>query len=76
MEMDASYLSGVGVSARPRHRRGQWSIDMSFMSDLKRYAIARLRGRRHRATLIVLNSLPADLKKDIGWNGAFDRRFE
>jgi len=49
---------------------------MSFMSDLKRYAIARLRGRRHRATLIVLNSLPADLKKDIGWNGAFDRRFE
>jgi hypothetical protein len=49
---------------------------MSFISDLKRYAIARLRGRRHRETLIVLNSLPADLKKDIGWNGAFDRRFE
>jgi hypothetical protein len=63
------------MSARPRHRR-EWSIEMSILNDLKKYAIARLKERRHRETLSFLNSLPADLKKDIGWAGALDRRFE
>ena len=49
---------------------------MSFISDLKKYAIARLKQRRHREAVSFLNSLPADLRKDIGWNGALDRRFE
>ena len=49
---------------------------MSFMSDLKKYAIARLKERRHREAVSFLNGLPAELKKDIGWNGDLDRRFE
>jgi hypothetical protein len=49
---------------------------MSIMTDLRKYAIARLKERRHRETLSFLNSLPADLKKDIGWHGDLDRRLE
>ena len=49
---------------------------MSLMNDLKKYAIARLKERRHRETLTFLNSLPADLKRDIGWGGDLDRRYE
>ena len=48
---------------------------MTFMNDLKKFAISRLKERRHRQTLMLLDSLPAELKKDIGWTGA-NRRFE
>lgn len=40
---------------------------MGFMDDLKKFAIARLKERRHRQTLTFLDSLPEELKKDIGW---------
>ena len=44
---------------------------MSFMNDLKKFAIARLKERRHRQTRhAASNSLPPELKKDIGWTGA------
>ena len=74
--------NGCSLSERRRHvgpilaSPTEWSIDMSFMSDLKKYAIARLKERRHRETVSFLNALPAELKKDIGWNGALDHRFE
>ena len=48
---------------------------MSFMNDVKRFAIARLKERRHRQTVMFLDSLPQDLKKDIGWTGQ-TRRYE
>ena len=48
---------------------------MSFMNDLKRFAIARLKERRHRQTVMFLDSLPHDLKKDIGWTGP-NRRYD
>ena len=48
---------------------------MSFMNDMKKFAIARLKERRHRQTVMLLNSLPQDLKKDIGWTGQ-TRRYE
>ena len=48
---------------------------MSFVDDLKKFALDKLRQRRHRQTLMFLNSLPADLKKDIGWTGEL-RRFD
>ena len=40
-----------------------------------REAIARLKERRHRQAVMYLNSLPAELKKDIGWTGEY-RRYE
>ena len=48
---------------------------MSFMNDLKRFAIARLKERRHRQTLMFLDSLPPSIKKDIGWKGP-NRRYQ
>lgn len=48
---------------------------MSFVTDVKRFAIARLKERRHRQTIMLLDSLPADIKKDIGWVGP-NRRYE
>jgi hypothetical protein len=48
---------------------------MSFVNDLKKFAIARLKERRHRQAVMYLNSLPPELKKDIGWTGEY-RRFE
>ena len=48
---------------------------MSFVTDMKKFAIARLKQRRHRQTVMFLDSLPRDLKKDIGWTGG-NRRFE
>jgi hypothetical protein len=45
------------------------------MNDLKKFAISRLKERRHRQTLMLLDSLSPDLKKDIGWTGP-NRRFE
>jgi hypothetical protein len=58
-------------------RRSKYGeIAMSFIEDLKKYAIARLKDRRHRQTVSFLNSLPGPMKKDIGWNGDLDRRFE
>jgi hypothetical protein len=48
---------------------------MSFIDDLKKFAIARLKERRHRHTVTFLDSLPAELKKDIGWEGP-NRRYE
>ena len=56
--------------SHPRRR-----IPMSFMNDLKKFAIARLKQRRHRQTVMFLDSLPSDLKKDIGWTGP-NRRYE
>ena len=48
---------------------------MTFMNDLKKFAIARLKQRRHRQTVMFLDSLPRDVKKDIGWTGQ-SRRYE
>ena len=48
---------------------------MSLMNDVKKFAIARLKERRHRQTVMVLDSLPQNLKKDIGWTGP-NRRYE
>ena len=48
---------------------------MSFVNDVKKFAIARLKERRHRKTVMFLDSLPPDLKKDIGWTGP-NRRYE
>ena len=48
---------------------------MSFMNDLKKLAITRLKERRHRQTVMFLDSLPNDLKKDIGWTGP-NRRYD
>jgi hypothetical protein len=44
---------------------------MSFVTDMKKFAIKRLKEHRHRQTVMFLNSLPRDLKKDIGWNGEY-----
>ena len=46
---------------------------MTFMNDLKKFAIARLKERRHRQTVMFLDSLPQDLKKDIGWTASHRR---
>lgn len=48
---------------------------MSFMNEMKRFAISRLKERRHRQTLVMLDSLSPALKKDIGWTGP-NRRYE
>ena len=48
---------------------------MTFMNDLKKFAIARLKQRRHRQTVMFLDSLPRDVKKDIGRTGQ-SRRYE
>lgn len=40
---------------------------MGLMDDLKKFAIARLKERRHRQNVMLLDSLPDELKKDIGW---------
>ena len=48
---------------------------MSFVTDMKKFAIKRLKERRHRQTVMYLNSLPRDLKKDIGWTGGY-RQFD
>jgi hypothetical protein len=50
-------------------------MTMSIVNDLKKFAIARLKERRHRQTVMYLNSLPIDLRKDIGWIDG-KRRFE
>jgi hypothetical protein len=52
-----------------------WRMTMSFVNDLKKFAIARLKERRHRQTVMYLNSLPIELRKDIGWIDG-KRRFE
>ncbi|MDW6020480.1 hypothetical protein SAZ10_01760 [Mesorhizobium sp. BAC0120] len=48
---------------------------MSFVHDLKKFAITRLKEYRHRRTLVLLDALPDELKKDIGWTGP-NRRYE
>jgi hypothetical protein len=48
---------------------------MSFMNDMKKFAITRLKERRHRQTVTFLDSLPQNLKKDIGWTGP-NRRYD
>jgi hypothetical protein len=50
-------------------------IEMTFMNDLKKFAISRLKQRRHRQTVVFLDSLPDDVKRDIGWTGP-NRRYE
>src|SRR5689334_16318969 len=35
-------------------------VQMSFMTDLKRFAINRMKARRHRQTVTVLDSLPEE----------------
>lgn len=41
---------------------------MSFVNDLKKLAIGKLKERRHRQTVLFLNSLPLEIRKDIGWD--------
>lgn len=48
---------------------------MGFMDDLKKFAIAKLKERRHWQTVSFLDSLPEELKKDIGWTEQ-KRRYE
>jgi hypothetical protein len=48
---------------------------MSFVNDLKKFVISRLKELGHRQTLMTLESLPLEIRKDIGWTGA-NRRFE
>ena len=55
--------------------RDLMEIPMSFVNDLKRFAITRLKERRHRHTVLFLDSLPDDIKKDIGWEGP-NRRYQ
>lgn len=50
-----------------------WSDPMSLMNDLKKYAVAKMKERRHRQVVSFLNSLPREIRKDIGWNGDLDR---
>jgi hypothetical protein len=40
---------------------------MGFMDGLKKYAVAKFEERRYRQTVIFLDSLPDEIKKDIGW---------
>jgi hypothetical protein len=62
----------IRAGAAPRQK---WRMTMSFVNDLKKFAIARLKERRHRQTVMYLNSLPIELRKDIGWIDG-KRRFE
>jgi hypothetical protein len=65
-----------GRKSDPRRGlRQTWRMKMSFVNDLKRFAIARLKERRHRQTVMYLNSLPIELRKDIGWIDG-KRRFD
>jgi hypothetical protein len=50
-------------------------MKMPFVNDLKKFAIAKLKERRHRQTVMYLNSLPIELRKDIGWMDG-KRRFD
>jgi hypothetical protein len=77
--VDRQPMPPISATARCRPAPGiggNMEKNMPFMNDLKKYAISRLKTRRHRQTVTFLNSLPADLKKDIGWNGDLDPRIE
>jgi hypothetical protein len=41
---------------------------MSMFDSLARFAAARRKARAERNTELLLNSLPLELQKDIGWN--------
>lgn len=47
---------------------------MSLIDDVKKIAIARLKQRRHRQIIDLLDSLPEKDKLDIGWVGP-NRRY-
>ena len=53
-----------------------WSSPMSLMNDLKKYAVGKMKQHRHRQVVSYLNSLPREVRKDIGWHGDLDSRFE
>jgi hypothetical protein len=78
-ETNRTYLKHRRSSGRRAIRAGAaaptWRMTMSFVNDLKKFAIARLKERRHRQTVMYLNSLPIELRKDIGWIDG-KRRFE
>ena len=42
---------------------------MGLIGDLKKFAIGKMKQRRARRTVLLLDSLPEELKKDIGWFG-------
>ncbi len=67
------YLSPA--AAVETDRQEFMEIPMSMMNDLKKLAMTKLRAHRHRKTVSLLNSLPLELRKDIGWYGP-NRRFE
>jgi hypothetical protein len=46
---------------------------MTFIDDLRKFAAARFKQHRDRQVLMYLNSLPPELKKDIGWTGEYRR---
>lgn len=73
-ETNSTYLQRP--HARPPSTAA-WHVEseMSFMNGLKKYAIQKLKERRHRDTVTFLDSLPQELKKDIGWTGP-NRRYE
>jgi hypothetical protein len=50
-------------------------VQMFSMTDLKKFAINKLKVRRHRQTVTFLDSMPEELKKDIGWTGP-NRRYD
>jgi hypothetical protein len=49
---------------------------MGLIGDLKKLALAKIQERRHRRTVMLLNSLPDELKRDIGWPEAGRRPFD
>ena len=49
---------------------------MSFIDDLKKFAIARLKERRHRQAVMYLNSLPAGAEEGHRLDRPEYRRYE
>jgi hypothetical protein len=72
-KVSLSQRRGAGL---PKRRARFWSSPMSIMNDLKKYAVGKMKQRRHRQVVSYLNSLPREVRKDIGWHGDLDSRFE
>jgi hypothetical protein len=68
-------ISSAFSEAATSEAAGIMEIQMSFMTDLKKFAVNKMKVRRHRQTVAFLDSLPEELKKDVGWTGP-NRRYE
>ncbi len=47
---------------------------MSFISRFRDYAAARRAANENRRTRVILEGLPADIKKDIGYPAEYEHR--